>query len=137
MIGPEFISKEELLCSQGDPLFILIWFARDEIPNIAFRPGNNPGNGCISEMDAPCIEYFRSIVNDHGALTQGRLWAESAYFERGTLIKKSEGFQGAYRRLASWIRHHYLKLPNVDGYVGKEAARWIRSGKPIFPPAQA
>jgi hypothetical protein len=124
----------------------LIWYNTSPIPNYSYRKIlNNISNSKSSDdilhnrfyltaLDTPCIEYSRSFINSDNELTQGRIWIESSYWYKNALIKKSSDFVTVYKRIRNWIRNNFIKVNEVDGFLGQGAYNWYQSGKAIYPP---
>lgn len=144
---PEIISNiSDLFINRKEQSDLLIWVSSDPIPSYAYRTISNKSSSKVQSTNinqnnfyictivAPCIEYWRSIVNNKNELTQGRIWAEKSYWHNDILIKKSDDFVNAYKILYNWIRRNFVNNKEVNGYMGQEAIKWYQAGKPIYPP---
>jgi len=83
--------------------------------------------------NAPVIEFSRSFLRDDNKLVQGRIWCEFYRLNDDRLEYKGDGFTNFYEQIANWIRKNFKKLKGIDGYFGKEALEWYKSGGDLFP----
>ncbi|MEN4013086.1 MAG: hypothetical protein ROW48_13705 [Bellilinea sp.] len=82
---------------------------------------------------APVVEFSRSFLRDDNKLVQGRIWCEFYRLNDDRLEYKGDDFTNFYEQIANWIRKNFKKLKGIDGYFGKEALEWYKSGGELFP----
>lgn len=84
------------------------------------------------DTNASLIEFIPSFFRDDGKLAQGRIWVDLYRLEEKEFVYKGDDFRDFYEKLANWIRKNFKKLKGVDGYFGKEALEWYKSGGEIL-----
>jgi hypothetical protein len=84
------------------------------------------------DLSAPLVEFTSSFFHDDGRLAQGRIWADLYRLEGKEFVYKGDEFKDFLEVLANWIKKNYKKRKGIDGYFGKEALEWYKSGGKIF-----
>jgi hypothetical protein len=88
----------------------------------------------IPSLNAPVIQYCRSINADDGMLLSGRIWVEMYALSENNMefVHKGEILENLYKNIVSWFRRNLTRVKEVgDYYFGSEALKWFRDGRPI------